>query len=252
MHHFDNVGLYDGLFVMQDKETKTLWNHITGEALYGPLVGRSLGPLGNVRQMPVKQALTIDADMKAAISDRTYFAGGRMFGTPPAGRRGLGGAPPGAARGAGPGGAGPGRGRATGPRTNPDATLAGFFVETLGKEDDRRPRMDMGLGIWTASTHRYYPMELIRKQGEALIDVVDERKLLVYIDPDTFSPAALFVESSSATLDGKDVRLDNGQVVRSGMLLRGGKRLALDQPQQVFTRWYGFSLTFPGTEVYGQ
>ena len=45
MHHFENVGLYDGLFVMQDVESKTLWNHITGEALYGPYVGRSLGIL---------------------------------------------------------------------------------------------------------------------------------------------------------------------------------------------------------------
>ena len=33
MHHFENVGLYDGLFVMQDTESKTFWNHMTGEAL---------------------------------------------------------------------------------------------------------------------------------------------------------------------------------------------------------------------------
>ena len=128
-----------------------------------------------------------------------------------------------------------------------------MFIETLGKEDTRRPRMDMGLGIWTSSTRRYYPMELIRKRGEAFIDDVDGRKLLVYIDPDTYTPSALFVDAISAWLDGKEVRLDNGRVVRSGVLFRqGGKRLALDQPQQVFTRWYGFSLTFPGTEVFGQ
>ena len=44
MHRFNNVGLYDGLFVMQDTETGTLWRHIDGQALYGPMVGRSLGP----------------------------------------------------------------------------------------------------------------------------------------------------------------------------------------------------------------
>ena len=43
--HFDNVGLYDALFVMQDVESKTLWNHITGEALYGPHVGGGLSRL---------------------------------------------------------------------------------------------------------------------------------------------------------------------------------------------------------------
>ncbi|MBI2150594.1 MAG: DUF3179 domain-containing protein, partial [Acidobacteria bacterium] len=63
-HHFDNVGLYDALFVMQDRETKTLWNHITGEALYGPLVGRALGPVSNLLQTNVKQALESDPGMQ--------------------------------------------------------------------------------------------------------------------------------------------------------------------------------------------
>ena len=60
MPRFENVGLYDGLFVMQDDETRTLWNHITGEALYGPHVGRTLGPMGNMLQMSAAQALAGD------------------------------------------------------------------------------------------------------------------------------------------------------------------------------------------------
>ncbi|MEP7305266.1 MAG: hypothetical protein ABJA98_07100, partial [Acidobacteriota bacterium] len=43
LHHFNNVGLYDALFVMQDAESKTLWRHIDGAALHGPMVGRTLG-----------------------------------------------------------------------------------------------------------------------------------------------------------------------------------------------------------------
>ena len=253
MHHFNNVGLYDALFVMQDTETKTLWNHITGEALYGPLVGRTLGPVGNVLQMNVKQALVLDGDLRAAISDRAYFAGGRQFGTAPAigsGRGpapGRGGAPGGAAAGRGPG---PGRGGA-GP--NPNAALSEMFVQTLGQEDTRRPRMDMGLGVWTGSTRRYYPMELIRQRGEALIDEIEGRKVLVYVDPDTFTPAAVFVNSATARLQNKEVRLDNGQVLQGGVLfLRGGRRVEVERPQQVFTRWYGFALTFPGADVFGQ
>ena len=74
-HHFNNVGLYDAVFVMQDTETKTLWNHITGEAIYGPLVGHNLGPVRNLLQMNVKQALAMDPKMRIAISDRIYFAG---------------------------------------------------------------------------------------------------------------------------------------------------------------------------------
>ena len=74
MHHFNNVGLYDALFVMQDAETKTLWNHITGEAVYGPLLGRSLGPIANLLQMNVKQALVMDPNLAVAMSSRPFFA----------------------------------------------------------------------------------------------------------------------------------------------------------------------------------
>lgn len=112
--------------------------------------------------------------------------------------------------------------------------------------------MDMGLGIWTDATRRYYPMERIRERAEAFIDELDGRKLLVYVDPDTHTPAALFVNAAGAKLQGKDIHLDTGAVVRSGVL-RGsdGTRLSGERPQQIFTRWYGFSLTFPGTQVFG-
>lgn len=237
MGHFNNVGLYDGLFVIQDTETKTLWNHITGEALYGPMVGKTLGPLGNVLQVTVKQALTLEPDMRVAISDRGYFVNGRQMGTAPTFGGGRG-------RGPQPGG---------GHRLGADATLSDMFTTTLGREDARRPRMDLGLGVWTEKTRRYYPMDRIRERGEAFIDRIDGRAVLVYVDPDTFTPAAVFVNAATARVQDHEVRLDNGQVVRSGLLVDAqGRRQSADRPQQVFTRWYGFALTFPGTEVFGQ
>jgi len=244
MHHFDNVGLYDALFVMQDRETKTLWNHITGEAEYGPLVGRTLGPLTNLLQMNVQQALQMDPKMQIAISDRAYFAGGKQFGT---------------AAGFGPGrGTGPARGargRSGGPRPapgNPNAQLSQMFVDTLGKEDMRRPRMDMGLGVWSATTRRYYPMELLADRGDAFIDRIDGRNVLIYLDPGTSTPAAIWVGAQNVTVNGQDMRLDDGSVVRAGVLLdQKGQPQKAERPQQIFTRWYGFALTFPGCEVAG-
>jgi hypothetical protein len=241
MHHFNNVGLYDALFVMQDTESKTLWNHITGEAEYGPLVGRTLGPVSNLLQMNVKQALDVDPATQVAISDRVYFAGGRQFGS----ADGFG--PP---RGGGSGGRG-------GPRVtldNPNAQLSPMFIETLGKEDTRRPRMDMGLGIWTDKSRRYYPVERIRDHGQAFIDQLDGRKILVYIDPETNTPAALFVNAKNAKLQKDEVRLDNGAAVRSGVFFdsKSKRQDHAERPQQIFTRWYGFALTFPGAEVFGQ
>lgn len=244
---FENVGLYDGLFVMQDSETKTLWNHITGEAMYGPMVGRTLGSVGNVLQMNVKQALALDPDMRIAISDRAYFVNGQLRGR--AGGFGPVSAP-GSRGAAGRGATGGGR---AGGFLSPDAQLSEMFVATLGQEDTRRPRMDMGLGVWTARTRRYYPMEHIRARGNAFIDRIDGRRVLIYIDPDTFTPTALFVKAAGAKLEKGEVRLDNGQVVRGGLLFDArGRRQEAERPQQVFTRWYGFSLTFPGTEVFGQ
>jgi hypothetical protein len=135
----------------------------------------------------------------------------------------------------------------------PRATLSEIFAATLGEEDPRRPRMDLGLGIWSGPIRRYYPMELIRQNGNALLDEIQGRRVLVYVDPITFIPAALYVNATRARLDGETVRLDDGRVVRAGVLWDArGARLASERPQQVFTRWYGFALTFPGTEVYGQ
>ena len=42
---FDVFGVYQGAFVMADRETGTVWAHLTGEALAGPLAGRRLLPL---------------------------------------------------------------------------------------------------------------------------------------------------------------------------------------------------------------
>ena len=39
--------------------------------------------------------------------------------------------------------------------------------------------------------------------------------------------------------------------LRDGVLYGAdGQRLEIDRPLQLFTRWYGFALTFPGTAIY--
>jgi hypothetical protein len=229
MHHFNNVGLYDALFVMQDTESKTLWRHIDGQALYGEMVGHSLGPVANLLQMNVQQALASDPQTRVAISGRPYSAGGKQFGS-----------------GAGiPGGGGRGA-----PAEN--AQMMDMFLQTLGKEDTRRPRMELGLGIWTTKTHRYYPVSVIRDHGRAFIDRIDGKSTLIYIDPESNNPAALFVSAKTAKLEGGEIRLDNGSVLRSGVLTdRTGKSHNAEFPQQMFTRWYGFALTFPDPEIFG-
>ncbi len=234
--HFDNVGLYDALFVMQDKETKTLWNHITGEAVYGPLVGRTLGPTGNQLQVSVDQALVMNPATHIAISNRPYAVNGRHVGPP---------GPIGASGQVGPPGTG-----AEPPAAN--RALSSGFIGTLATEDSRLTRMELGLGLVTEKTVRYYPMSVLRQRG-ALVDTIDGRRVVIFIDQMTFTPAAIYVNSSSATVDGDTVRLDGGRVVKIGLLFdAGGQRVNAERPQQLFSRWYGFSLTFPNPEIFGR
>jgi hypothetical protein len=42
VYHFGAIGLTDGLAVLADRETRTHWDHITGEAVKGRLAGRHL------------------------------------------------------------------------------------------------------------------------------------------------------------------------------------------------------------------
>lgn len=215
LHHFVVTGLYDALFVMRDTETSTLWNHITGEAVHGPLLRRTL-PISNLLQMNVKQALVMDPNMQVAISSRPFSGGGN--------------------------------------RLDPNATLSERFIGSLEleAEDTRRPRMELGLGLSAGDTHRFYPMAAIRQRGGAFFDGFDNRKVLIYIDPETATPAALFVEATGVKVEGTEVRLDDGRAIRSGIFLgRDGKPQPMDRPLQTFTRWYGFALTFPGCEVFG-
>lgn len=235
--HFYHVGIHDALFVMQDAETKTLWNHITGEAVLGPLAGRTLGPLSNLLHMTVSDALAVDPATRVAISDRAYRVGDRTLGSnEPAGQRPI---------------VGMGRGGRGAAPDDPRAAMNPRFAATLGREDDRRPRMDMGLGLWTAATARYYPVERIRERGSAFLDRLDGRSVLVYIEPESNTPAAVYVDAAAASREGSVVTLADGSRVRAGIITRpDGSQHAAERPQQMFTRWYGFSLTFPGCEVF--
>jgi len=217
MHHFINAGLYDGLFVMQDTETETLWNHISGTAMHGELVGHRL-PVSNLLQMNVRQALDMNADIQVAISDRPISG---MFSR-------------------------------MGP-DNGNAQLMGQFAVTLGSEDTRRDRMEMGLGIWTKDNRKYYPMDALKQQGRVLLDNFDGRSVLVYVDPLSSTPTALYVDATAAKIEGRDITLDTGQAIKAGMLVgEDDQALPMERPQQIFTRWYGYALTFPGADIYGE
>ena len=127
-----------------------------------------------------------------------------------------------------------------------------MFQATVKAEDDRRPTMDLGIGVWSENGARYYPLDVVRARGRAVVDTFAGERLLVYMDPANFVLAAFRVSGDDPRWDDDVLRLSDGSYVEAGVLYDAdGARVSASRPLQVFTRWYGFSLTFPQTGIYG-
>ncbi len=222
VHRFAEHGLYNGLFLMRDEESGTYWDHMTGEAVYGPLVGSTL-EVSYLMQTTVAQVLRRDSEALIALSDQ---------------------------------------GRAM--RTDEQMTLGGLlgsiggrlsrlFSSTVEEETDRRPTMDLGMGIWDGEEARYYPYDRVTADGNALLDNLAGRQVVVYLDPSAYALAAAYIDTDGITWEEKVLRFSDGSYIEGGVFHdTSGERAQIERPRQVFTRWYGFALTFPETEIYGE
>lgn len=216
IHHFDARGLYNGLTLLWDRESDSWWNHITGYAVYGPLMGHRL-EVSNVLHSTVAQTLDNFPNAVIAIS-----------GTAPRRRR-----------------------RWTGVLDRLGSRLSSLFKSTISSEDDRLPDMDVGIGVWTDDIQRYYSMDIVTEQSGFLIDELDGRNIAVYFDPTAHVLAATYTEATEGHWEEDDLVFNNGTTIRNGVVVDGdGIRSTTEHPLQLFTRWYGFALTFPETEVF--
>ena len=225
VHTFAEHGLYDGLFLMRDEETKTYWDHVTGEAVYGPQVGTAL-EIANLLHSRAGQVLANNPDALIALSDRTLRTDEAM---------GL-----------------------TGLLSRVGGRLSRMFRSTVDEEDGRLPTMDLGLGIWQGEAARYYSYERVVAEGKAVLDTFQGRRTLVFLDPASYVLSSFLVAADGPVgvdglrWDGDIIRLSNGQYVERSILYDpDGTRVAAARPLQIFTRWYGFALTFPDAEIYG-
>ena len=215
VHHFEYRGLFNGGSVLWDRETGTYWHHVSGLALHGPLKGRRL-PIFNLLQGTVDQALDAHPDLEVAVSDRPIRRRSRWA-----------------------------------PLSERVRGLSDRFKATMSGEDPRRPSMDIGLGAWTEGSQKYFPMAVVEERGRFVFDEMDGRRLLVHIEPTANSILALYTDARDASWDGVVLRLADGRYIRAGALFSAdGTKLEVERPMQVFTRWYGFALTFPEVRVY--
>lgn len=187
VHHFSAGGLYDGLVLLIDDETRTYWDHITGRARYGPNRGATLETWPLAYTTVAAQRET-GRPLRVAVPPRRGVSAW-MFGR--LGRKNVG-----------------TRGR-----------LPPGFRATMGPPDPRRPGMDQGLGVVHGDAARFYPTsEVAGAEGQAVEDDWQGATLRVALGAVDRVPAATW---------------------------RDGSR-----PMQMFTRWYGFSASFPGCGVF--
>ena len=74
----------------------------------------------------------------------------------------------------------------------------------------------------------------------------------VYLDPSAYALAAAYVDADGITWEEKVLRFSDRSYIEGGVFHDpSGERAQSERPHQVFTRWYGFALTFPETEIWG-
>lgn len=219
VHTFAEHGLYDGLFLMRDEETGTYWDHVTGAAVYGPQVGTVL-EIANLLHSRAGQVLANNPDALIALSDRTLRTDEDM------GVRSL--------------------------LSRVGGRLSRMFRSTVEEEDARLPTMDIGMGIWQGEEARYYSYERVVAEDRAVLDSFQGRRTLVFLDPSSYVLSSFYIDADSVWWDDDVLRTTSGQYIEEGVLYDpDGSRVKAARPLQIFTRWYGFALTFPHTEIYG-
>ena len=220
--NFKLGGIYNGVLVLQDKETASYWDHITGECLYGHYQGERLEIIGSNKLLLASQALENYPDLAIVFPKQNLFQ--KILNGVNTNNLG---------------------------RRNNKGHLPLGFRGSMTTTDTRISEMDMGLGIWSNTIAKYYSIETIRNNNNAIIDSFDNKTLIVYIDPLSSAPSALFITSKNFQWKENSILLDNGQYIKNGQLFdTNDVEIPSQQPHYIFARWYGFSAYFPNCLVF--
>lgn len=119
---------------MWDYESKTYWDHITGEAVHGPLKGYQLDVWG-VEMTTIEAALAEYDDVTLHRSDKFSFTSLLM------------------------------RLIFRGGFINGERFLPPHFRSTMQETDPRLPEMTQGLGIFEEGDAVFYPMDAVPQEG---------------------------------------------------------------------------------------
>ena len=164
VHHFGAIGIANGLAVLADRESRTQWDHITGEAFAGPLAGQHLDawPLRMTTVAAARRQhpeLTVHTSAYRGLlrrfAERLYprFIYGGVWLPPP------------------------------------------FYLSMSRSIDKRLPPLTQGLGVVDGNRARYYPMALIPTGG--LEDSWNRRILCIWRGPVDGVPRAAWKDTGA-------------------------------------------------------
>jgi Protein of unknown function (DUF3179) len=219
VHHFRVTGIYNSMSIMSDDESKSVWEHITGECIKGRLQGTQL-ETRPAQYLTAAQVLEMVPDALIAISTPLLLARLSHF-------------------------------LLLRHMLNPNGYIPGLFRLSMTQKDERLAELELGLGVWMDGQACFYPIEFIRANDNAILDTLNQQQILVYIDSATQVPTAHISVSQIQGWENDMLVLESGERVHNGYVLHGdSKKTPIERPNQQFTRWYGFSYMFPNCEIY--
>lgn len=220
--HFEARGFYNAMVLLGDVETGSYWDHLSGKCVHGSDAGKSLTFLTPLLHSRADQAAVGYPDALLVVTNltpevKTEAEEDAAWGMEPT------------------------------PEWSPRLT------GTLVTDDARLPRLEMGLGVWSPTTQRYYRVSTLYERDNFVFDQFDGRTLLVYISPETSVPDAMFVEAKSAEWRGDKLHLSTGGFVRDNVLYDAKRQWQpVERPHQLFSRWYSFAIQYAGCTIYAQ
>jgi hypothetical protein len=218
VRHFQRRGSYDGLLLIWDEESESFWQHITGQCLHGPSQGEQMRQITVTRPMTTAEALAHSVPAWLFVGELTpeqqqlSYMMEKMRAKPERVERGI--------------------------------------LETIAAEDTRRPRFELGVGVWTEQESYFFPLVLLHAHDSVYLMQLGGRTLLIFHQPGAIAPVAAYVDARRAQWEREVLRLDGGRYIQDDLLyMADGNPQPLERPMQLLMRWYGFALTFPGCKV---
>jgi hypothetical protein len=218
------AGLYNGLFVMRDRQTGSIWTHYDGSILQGPLAGQGV----KLEILPAYH--TTGGDWRTAnpntmvLGWNPEFADNYRQGRFEVGRAGLG----------------------------PE------FQRTLLNWDDRLPENELVLGVNHYGEQRAYVLSDMGAGMVVIADMLGGDRLAIFADPGELYALAFVAVLKGKVLifsvqDGVITDQTGAEWDMQGRALTGphaGARLTF--ATSFVSEWYGWSAYFPETTIYGR